>query len=466
MAIIKSVSGIRGTIGGAVGENLTPYDLVILASALGMLLKKKHRRPKLVIGRDARVSGSIVQNLVSHTLLACGVDVCDTGLTTTPTLAMSVGFHQAQAGVMISASHNPEMWNALKILDEKGEFIDESTGQEIYRLAEQRDFDFAHIDALGNMDRDLQAIQKHIDAILALDLVKPDKIAEAEISVVLDAVNSTGSIAVPMLLRALGVKHITVLNDQPTGRFAHDPEPLEANLTEICQHLKGVSGNAVGFAVDPDVDRLAIIDENGDFFGEEYTLVACADYVMVQHFNRSTDWNPATVSNLSSSQALSKLTEKYNFSHQSSAVGEFHVVQKMKATRAAIGGEGNGGVILPDLHYGRDALVGIALFLSYMSDKGMKSSEIRALYPNYSMVKKKVRFKPGVDVMSMLDSIARQSETQKISRIDGLKMEWKDQWVHIRASNTEPVLRIYAEALTLDGAAQLADKYAGLISNF
>ena len=412
----------------------------------------------MVLGRDARISCDIVQNLVSYTLLSCGVDICDIGLTTTPTLAMGVVFHRAQTGVMLSASHNPEMWNALKILDENGEFIDEATGREIYRFAEDRNFDFAEIDALGKIEKDTQAIQKHVEAILSLDLIQREKIAKAGFTVVLDAINSTGNLAIPILLEALGVEHIIKLNAEPTGRFAHDPEPLEDHLGEICHRMK-TSGGDVGFAVDPDVDRLAIIDERGNFFGEEYTLVACADYTL-QHEKGDT------VSNLSSSQALARVTQKMGFSHHNAAVGEFHVVKKMKEVDAVIGGEGNGGVILPSLHYGRDAMVGIALFLSYMADSRLKCSQIRSLYPNFFMSKKKVVIKPDIEIASILDSLSAKASSQKKIRFDGLKMIWQDEWVHIRASNTEPVLRIYAEAATLDRAEHLAQQYERLILAF
>lgn len=437
-------------------------DIVSLVSALGMLLRKKNSgKPKVVVGRDARISGAMIQNLVTGTLMGCGVDVVDLDLSTTPTVAMGVLFHQAQGGIVITASHNPKQWNALKILDQRGEFIDDASGQEIYQIANASDFDFARVDAIGIKIQDRQAIAKHIQAILDLDLVCVDAIRKASFSVALDAINSTGGIAVPMLLEALGIQKTFKVHCDPTGEFAHNPEPLEAHLKDILHQTKA-SGADVGFVVDPDVDRLAIVDERGVFFGEEYTLAACADYVLKHR-------EGACVSNLSSSQVVQKVSHQRGQKHFMSAVGEVYVVAKMKEVGAVIGGEGNGGVIFPELHYGRDALVGIALFLSYMAREGIKASDMRKRYPDFFMSKGKVSLSSGVAVETLLDRIATEVTAlgnATTYRIDGLKIVIGGEWVHIRASNTEPVLRIYTESSTSIGAERLLEKYTQLVLEF
>lgn len=457
MSLIKSISGIRGTIGGKPGQNLTPADIVELTAAFAAVVKKSASEKPLtfVVGRDARVSGDMVSRLVCGTLQGMGVNVIDTGLSTTPTTEMAVTHHHADGGIIITASHNPMQWNALKLLNAKGEFISDEEGRRLQEIAARQDFTYAEANCLGQYISDSHAIDEHIDAVLALPLVDAEAVARAGFSVILDTVNSTGALALPPLLERLGVKNVTVLNGNPTGIFAHNPEPLPENLQGISEAMATGTFD-VGFVVDPDVDRLAVVKPGGEMFGEEYTLVAVADYIL-QH----TPGN--TVSNLSSTRALRDVTARYGGSYRASAVGEVNVVEMMKATGAVIGGEGNGGVIYPELHYGRDALVGIALFLTYMAVSGKSCSQIRSLYPDYRISKNKLQLPGNVNAAAILDSISEQYAQFSPNRTDGVKIDFEDGWVHIRTSNTEPVLRIYAEAETEREADRMAEEVMGHI---
>lgn len=451
MTLIKSISGIRGTIGGCAGENLTPLDIVNFTSAFVYFLRERGAATTLVVGRDARISGEMISHLVCATLQSLGVNVIDVGLSTTPTVEMAVTHHRADGGIILTASHNPMEWNALKLLNEKGEFISAKDGERLLQLVDNQTFTYAPVKKLGTYTQYNHAIDDHIAAILDLDLVDVDAIRAARFSVAVDCINSTGSLALPKLLAALGVSEVKLINGEPSGLFAHNPEPLPAHLTEIANVLK-TNKLDVGFVVDPDVDRLAIIQEDGAMFGEEYTLVAVADYVL-----QSKKGN--TVSNLSSTRALRVVSERYGVEYNAAAVGEVNVVEKMKATAAVIGGEGNGGVILPALHYGRDALVGIALFLSLMATTGKRCSELRRLYPNFFISKNKITLQPGMAVRGILDKVAEQYSGSNITTIDGVKIDFADSWVHLRASNTEPIIRVYAEAQSEAAADALGQKF-------
>lgn len=450
MSLIKSISGIRGTIGGKTGDNLTPLDAVKFAAAYGTWIKKGKKSATVVIGRDARISGKMISGIVSNTLVGLGINVIDLGLSTTPTVEIAVPLEKADGGIILTASHNPIQWNALKLLNEKGEFISGKDGEDILRIAEEEDFDFSDVMELGTYEKNKTYIQKHIDLILALPLVDVEAIKKRKFKVVVDAVNSTGGISVPPLLKALGVEVHEMFCD-PTGHFPHNPEPLPENIEEICAGLK--FGNYdLGIIVDPDVDRLALVCEDGAPFGEEYTLVAVADYVV----NNSAQKN--TVSNLSSTRALRDVTEKAGGAYSASAVGEVNVVEKMKAVNAAIGGEGNGGIIFPELHYGRDSLVGIALFLTHLAKTGMTTSQLRASYPDYFISKNKIELTPEIDVDQVLVAIKEKYKNQPINDVDGVKIEFDKEWVHLRKSNTEPIIRIYAESKSEKTADQLAKK--------
>lgn len=453
MTLIKSISGIRGTIGGKPSDNLTPLDVVKFTSAYARWLTEHSRRDHycVILGRDARVSGSMLQNLVASTLLGCGVDVIDLGLATTPTTEIAVTEFKAQGGIILTASHNPAQWNALKLLDEKGEFLSAASGARILELAANEDFEFAPYSKLGKYTTQGGMNRLHIDSVLNLELVDKRAISKANFTVAVDCVNSVGGVIIPELLRALGVKKIIELYCEPTGLFPHNPEPLPENLTEISELIKK-KGADVGFVVDPDVDRLAILNEDGTMFGEEYTLVAVADFVL----GKSGKGN--TVSNLSSTAALKDVTVKYGGKYSAAAVGEVNVVAKMKETKAIIGGEGNGGVIYPALHYGRDALVGIALFLTHLAGKQVKCSELRASYPNYVISKNKIELTPDVDVDRILQRIKEKYHDKPIIDIDGVKIHFDSEWVHLRKSNTEPIIRIYSESSTAEKANELAGK--------
>ena len=450
MTLIKSISGIRGTIGGRVGENLTPVDIVRFTAAYAEWLKQRNngKRYGVAVGRDARISGEMVNNLVIGTLLGCGVDVLNLGLATTPTVEMAVIHEKTDGGIILTASHNPRQWNALKLLNEKGEFLSDTDGRKVLEIADSESFSFADIDNLGITDEEYSFIDEHIKHIINLKYVDTDAIGKANFRVAIDCVNSVGGIALPRLLKALGVKDIIELYTDPTGDFPHNPEPLPEHLTDISKVIKERRAD-VGFVVDPDVDRLAIINEDGTMFGEEYTLVACADYVLSQ--------NPGnTVSNLSSTAALRDITLKYGKEYFASAVGEVNVVTKMKEVNAVIGGEGNGGVILPELHYGRDALVGIALFLTLLAKSGKKCSEIRQQYPNYFISKNKLELKQGLNPDAVLERLMSKFSNEQINTIDGLRIDFAEGWVHMRKSNTEPIIRIYAEAKSPSKANELA----------
>jgi phosphomannomutase len=449
MTLIKSISGIRGTLGGATGENLTPIDVVKYTSAYGAWILQANVGKKVVVGRDARISGPLVHELVVNTLLALGIDVVDAGLSTTPTVEMAVMEEQAAGGIILTASHNPKQWNALKLLNHKGEFISAEDGAVVLALAESSDFLFATVDHLGvRTQKDFLAM--HIDKILALPLVNRDLIAAKKYKIAVDAVNSVGGIAVPALLNALGVETIKEINCEPTGHFAHNPEPLPEHLGQIASVVKSAKCD-LGIVVDPDVDRLALICDDAEMFGEEYTLVAIADYYL-KH-------TPGpTVSNLSSTRALRDVTEKAGQLYEASAVGEVNVVAKMKEIGAVIGGEGNGGIIVPELHYGRDALAGIALFLSHLAETGLSAAALRATYPNYRMSKNKAELQAGTDVDGILDKIQKKYKKQPINTVDGVKIEFDNDWVHLRKSNTEPIIRIYAESDSINTAENLTRK--------
>lgn len=457
MSLIKSISGIRGTIGGRPGEGLSPLDVVKFTTAFATFLKNANpgRRLRLAVGRDARLSGPMVDRLVVGTLVGCGVDVLETGLSTTPTTEMSVIDHHCDGGIIITASHNPKHWNALKLLNARGEFISDAEGKEVLRLAESPDLLYADVDDLGNVTTLDDEIDRHIQRVLALKLVDTDAIRKANFKVAVDAVNSTGGIAIPRLLRALGVDNVVELNCDPTGHFAHNPEPIPQNLTQISDCVRQNHCD-LGIVVDPDVDRLALVCETGDMFGEEYTLVSVADYVL-QH----TPGN--TVSNLSSSRALRDVTQRYSgCQYNAAAVGEVNVTTLMRQTHAVIGGEGNGGVIYPELHYGRDALVGVALFLTLLAKRGMKTSELRRTYPEYIISKNRKDLTPDMDVDALLTKVAKlyngMQGVEKVTTIDGVKIDFADGWVHLRKSNTEPIIRIYSEAATETRANELAQQ--------
>ncbi|MDR1877535.1 MAG: phosphoglucosamine mutase [Flavobacteriaceae bacterium] len=452
MSLIKSISGIRGTIGGKVGDNLTPVDAVKFASAYGTWLKRNTSKKslKVVIGRDARISGSMISGLVSSTLQGAGIDVIDLGLSTTPTVEMFVPYLKADGGIILTASHNPKQWNALKLLNSHGEFISGKDGEELLKIAENEDFDYAEVDNLGSYTNDDSAIEYHIEKIVNLPLVDVEAVKKSRFKVVLDAVNSTGGISVPPLLKRLGVEVIEMYCD-PNGHFPHNPEPLEVNLGDIMRKVPEVKAD-LGIVVDPDVDRLALISEDGSMFGEEYTLVAVADYVLSQ--------TPSpTVSNLSSSRALRDISDKYGQNYEASAVGEVNVVAKMKEIKAKIGGEGNGGIIYPELHYGRDSLVGIALFLTWLAKKRISCKQLRESYPSYFMGKKKIDLESGINTDLILEKLTGKYKNENITTIDGLKIDFTDNWVHLRKSNTEPIIRIYTEAPTQAEADQLADRF-------
>ncbi len=450
MTLIKSISGIRGTIGGSVGDSLTPVDAVKFAAAFGTWVKNKSGVAKIIIGRDARPSGDMISSLVSSTLRGLGIEVIDLGLSTTPTVEMAVPAENAGGGIILTASHNPVQWNALKLLNSKGEFISGVDGKEVLEIAENDDFDFAEVKALGAYRQDNSYIQKHINSILELPLVDVDAIRAAKFKVVVDCVNSTGGISVPPLLEALGVEEVHELYCEPNGQFPHNPEPLPEHLGQISGVLE--NGNYdLGIVVDPDVDRLALLSEDGTPFGEEYTLVAVADYILGEQVGN-------TVSNMSSTRALRDVTEKHGGSYEASAVGEVNVVEKMKATNAIIGGEGNGGIIYPELHYGRDALVGIALFLTHLAKRGMRMSMLRASYPSYHISKNKIDLSPEIDVDKVLEGIKNKYAQQPVNTVDGVKIEFDKEWVHLRKSNTEPIIRIYAESGSLATAEHLAQK--------
>ena len=459
MTLIKSISGIRGTIGGAPGEGLTPVDAVKFAAAYGTWLKSKspYKKLRVVIGRDARLSGDMINQLVCSTLCGLGIDVIDLGLSTTPTVEIAVPIENAHGGIILTASHNPKQWNALKLLNEKGEFISGQEGETLLSIAEKEDFHFADVDSIGTWRKDDSYMQKHIDLILNLPLVNKKAVAEANFSIVVDAVNSTGGIFIPALLKALGVTSITELYCEPTGHFPHNPEPLPEHLTELSNAVK-LNHADVGISIDPDVDRLALVCEDGSMFGEEYTLVAVGDYVL-----KHTPGN--TVSNMSSTRALRDVTEKWGQSYAASAVGEVNVVVKMKETNAVIGGEGNGGIIYPELHYGRDALVGIALFLSHLAEKKCSVSELRNSYPKYTISKNKIELTPSIDVDKILVEMSNKYRDFEVDTLDGVKIYFNQEWVHLRKSNTEPIIRIYSESENEEKANQLAVKIIEEIKN-
>lgn len=451
MALIKSISGIRGTIGGQSGDALTPVDVVKFSAAFGSWIKQKTGKSSVVIGRDARPSGDMVSRLVAATLQGLGIDVIDLGLSTTPTVEMAVTEEKACGGIIITASHNPVQWNALKLLNEKGEFISGDDGAEVLQIADDESFTFAEVKKLGTYEFKKGYIEKHIEKILALSLVDVEAIKNRNFSIAVDAVNSTGGIAVPMLLKALGVKKIAEYYCEPNGHFPHNPEPLPENLTHISNEIANGKFD-LGIVVDPDVDRLAIISENGEPFGEEYTLVAVADYVLKQNGGGNT------VSNLSSSRALKDVTLRNGGSYAAAAVGEVNVVEKMKETNAIIGGEGNGGIIYPELHYGRDALAGIALFLTHLAKFGKSTAMLRSTYPNYYISKNKIELTKEINVDRVLEEVKQKYSRQPVNTIDGVKIEFDEEWVHLRKSNTEPIIRIYSESTSKATAEHLSNK--------
>ena len=457
MTLIASVSGIRGTIGGEINNNLTPINVVAFAAAYGSWLKIKHRSVTVVVGRDARISGPMVQSLVQMTLVGLGIDVIDIGLSTTPTVEMEVVRKQAQGGIVITASHNPKHWNALKLLNNKGEFINVDEGVQLMQYVKEQSFDFVGVDGLGKISIVSDAISAHIDSIISLPQVNVSAIKSAGFSVVVDGVNSSGGIAVPLLLEQLGVK-VHKIYCTPNGEFPHNPEPLEEHLSDLSNEVTAQRAD-LGIAVDPDVDRLVFIDENGLFFGEEYTLVACADYIL------KAEKGPI-VSNLSSSRALADLAKDYDVNYHASAIGELHVVSKMKEVKALIGGEGNGGVILPALHYGRDALVGIALFLSHIANENIRVSKLKERYTSYVMYKKKIDLSSSWNADALLDTIATTFEDARVTTIDGVKIDFDDSWIHLRKSNTEPIIRLYAEAKSLDNIKAKIEKIEAVIAEF
>ena len=448
MALIKSISGIRGTIGGSVGDNLTPQDIVECTAAFGYWLIQNQAPRKVIIGKDGRISGELVQNLVAQTLVGLGIDVIDLGYSTTPTVEMAVPAQSAGAGIIITASHNPKEWNALKFLNHKGEFISKKDGETLLQLLEDKAIQYASVESLGSYQKMDGYIEKHVEAILAMPLVDQEAVKAKKFKVAVDCINSTGAIAMPVLLDALGCEY-TLINDAVNGEFAHNPEPLPKNLIDLSETVRS-GGMDLGIAVDPDVDRLALVCEDGSMFGEEYTLVAVADYFL-QHKKGPT------VSNLSSSRALRDVTERHGCTYYASAVGEVNVVEKMKAINAVIGGEGNGGIIVPELHYGRDALAGVALVLSYLAKANMSLGALKATYPIYTMVKDKIALTPDIDLVSILQKLENHFQNEDYNTIDGLKINFADGWVHMRKSNTEPIIRIYSEAPNIDRARQLVD---------
>ncbi|MBI2281691.1 MAG: phosphoglucosamine mutase [Bacteroidetes bacterium] len=452
MTLIKSISGIRGTIGGIPNDGLTPLDIVKFVSAFGSWIKMRneHQKCKIVIGRDARISGEMVQHIVVGTLQGLGIDVIDLDLSTTPTVEIAVPLEEAQGGIILTASHNPKQWNALKLLNEKGEFISGADGEKVLTWAENSSFTYADVDDLGAYKKDNTYLQKHIDAVLKLPLVDVNLIKRKNFKVAIDCVNSTGGIFIPALLKALGVTNVLELYCEPNGIFPHNPEPLPENLTEISKQIKLQKAD-VGFVVDPDVDRLAIVCENGEMFGEEYTLVAISDYVI-----KNTPGN--TVSNLSSTRALRDVTERNGNQYFASAVGEVNVVEMMKSQNAIIGGEGNGGIIYPELHYGRDALVGIALFLTHLAKSNKRCSDLRVSYPSYFISKNKIELTPKINVDEILKKMEEKYKNENINNIDGVKIDFSTEWVHLRKSNTEPIIRIYAESTSTENADALANK--------
>lgn len=450
MTLIKSISGIRGTIGGKAGDSLTPLDLVKFTSAYAFWLRENSQNDKVVIGRDARTSGPMVSQLVTGTLMGCGFNVIDLDLSTTPTVEMAVVWENAAGGIIITASHNPKQWNALKLLNSKGEFVSAKDGERILEIAESGEMNFPEIDDLGNHSQVDDYLQKHIDAIVKLPLVDVSAIHAKNYKIVVDAVNSSGGIAVPMLLKALGVEEIIELYCEPTGKFPHNPEPLPEHLVEISGEVKR-TGAHMGIVVDPDVDRLAFVCEDGEMFGEEYTLVAVSDYVL-----KNKKGN--TVSNLSSTRALKDITLKHGGEYFASAVGEVNVVEMMKQVDAVIGGEGNGGIIYPELHYGRDALVGIALFLTHLAKSGKSIRALKMSYPNYFIAKNKIELDTSVNLDIVFKKMEEKYKKQPINKVDGLKIEFDDEWVHLRRSNTEPIIRVYAESQTETTAEYLCDK--------
>lgn len=458
MSLIKSISGIRGTIGGRPGEGLSALDIVKFTSAYATFIRKTTTRKSntIVVGRDARLSGRMVSDIVVGTLCSMGFDVVNIGLASTPTTEIAVTGENACGGIILTASHNPRQWNALKLLNENGEFLNDAQGKEVLRIAEAEEFESAEVDSLGHEYINDTYNRRHIDQVLALKLVDTEAIRKANFTVAVDAVNSVGGIVIPQLLRALGVKNIIELNCEATGKFAHTPEPIPENLTQISELMKDGKAD-VGFVVDPDVDRLAIVMENGEMFVEEYTLVSVADYVL------SHTPGP-TVSNLSSSRALRDVTEAHGCEYNAAAVGEVNVTTLMKKTGAVIGGEGNGGVIYPEAHYGRDALVGVALFLTLLAKSGKKVSELKAGYPAYQIAKNKMQLTPDLDVDAILAAVKDEFKGEKITDIDGVKIDFPTQWVHLRKSNTEPIIRIYSEASTMDEANALADRIKDVIA--
>lgn len=458
MSLIKSISGIRGTIGGQTGDTLNPLDIVKFTTAYATFIRKSgHSQSNtIVVGRDARISGEMVKNVVCGTLMGVGYDVINIGLATTPTTELAVTMAGAAGGIIITASHNPRHWNALKLLNEHGEFLTAADGAEVLRIAEAEEFEYADVDHLGKYTEDDSFDQRHIDSVLALELVDAEAIKNAHFKVAVDAINSVGGVILPKLLDRLGVEY-TVLYGEPTGDFAHNPEPLEKNLTGIMDLVKG-GGYNLGIVVDPDVDRLAFIDENGVMFGEEYTLVSVADYVLSH-----TPGN--TVSNLSSTRALRDVTQKHNGVYTAAAVGEVNVTTKMKEVGAVIGGEGNGGVIYPASHYGRDALVGIALFLSSLAHKNTTVSELRKTYPNYFIAKNRIDLQAGTDIDAILAKVKEMYKDEQVNDIDGVKIDFPDKWVHLRKSNTEPIIRVYSEASTMEAADELGKKIMEVVNS-
>ena len=457
MTLIKSISGIRGTIGGKAGEGLNPLDIVKFTSAYATLIRRTStvKSNKIVVGRDARISGEMVKNVVCGTLMGMGFDVVNIGLASTPTTELAVTMAGACGGIILTASHNPKQWNALKLLNEHGEFLNAAEGEEVLRIAEAEAFEYADIDHIGSYIEDNTYNEKHIESVLALKLVDVEAIRRSNFRVAIDCVNSVGGIILPELLHRLGVQHVEKLYCEPTGNFQHNPEPLEKNLGDIMNLMKGGKAD-VAFVVDPDVDRLAMICEDGTMYGEEYTLVTVADYVL-----KHTPGN--TVSNLSSTRALRDVTRKYGMQYNAAAVGEVNVVTKMKETNAVIGGEGNGGVIYPESHYGRDALVGIALFLSHLAHEGKKVSELRASYPNYYIAKNRIDLTPQTDVDAILAKVKDLYKAEEINDIDGVKIDFPDKWVHLRKSNTEPIIRVYSEAATMEAADELGKQIMDIV---
>jgi phosphomannomutase len=460
LTLIKSISGIRGTIGGKAGDALTPIDVVKFTAAYGSMIKGDKTECKVVVGRDARISGDMVNRLVCGTLSGLGINVIDLGLSTTPTVEMAVVMENAQGGIILTASHNPKQWNALKLLNEKGEFISDETGKQVLAVAESGEINFAEVDKLGSISENKDYIRKHIDEILKIKLVDVDAIKAKKFKIVVDAVNSTGGIAIPMLLRALGVDDIIEIFCTPDGKFPHNPEPLPENLTAISNEVIRQKAD-LGIVVDPDVDRLALVNEDGSMFGEEYTLVAVADYVL-KNVSEETlhafNFKKNTVSNLSSTRALRDVTDMHKGSYNASAVGEVNVVKLMKETQAVIGGEGNGGIIFPELHYGRDAMVGIALFLTHLAKSDKLCSILRSSYPDYTIAKKKIDLDDNINIDELLEGIKEKYKKQPINTVDGVKIEFDNEWVHLRRSNTEAIIRIYAESKSEATANHLAEK--------